>query len=59
MSDLIDELNIVVRVLIEDGYPSEYANSVANAIHILERQAARIKELEGALIQTDFECYCD
>lgn len=59
MSDLIDNLDIVVRVLIEDGYPSEYANSVVNAIHILEQQAKRIDELEGSLIQADFECYCD
>lgn len=59
MSDLIDNLDIVVRVLTEDGYPSEYANSVANAIHIIERQADRIKELERSLIQADFECYCD
>lgn len=59
MSDLIDDLNIVMRVLMEDGYPSEYANTIANAIYTLERQAKRIKELEGSLIQTDFECYCE
>lgn len=59
MTDLIDDLYIVVRVLTEDGYPSRYANSVANAIYKLERQADRIKELEGSLIQTDFECYCE
>lgn len=59
MSDLIDDLNIVMRVLIEDGYPSKYADNVANAIYTLERQADRIKELERSLIQTDFEYYCD
>lgn len=59
MSDLIYNLDIIVRVLTEDGYPSEYANSVVNAIHIIEQQADRIKELEGSLIQADFECYCD
>ena len=59
MSDLIDNLDIVMRVLIEDGYPSEYADSVANAIYIIERQADRINELERSLIQTDFEYYCD
>lgn len=59
MSDLIENLDIVVRVLTEDGYPSEYASSVVTAIHILEQQANRIKELEGSLIQTDFECYCE
>lgn len=55
MSDLIDKLNTVVRVLIEDGYPAEYADSVANAIYMLERQAERIKELEDSLFQKDFE----
>lgn len=59
MSDLIDDLHIIMRVLMEDGYPFKYSNSIANAIRKLEEQATRIKELEGSLIQTDFECYCE
>lgn len=59
MSDLIDDLNIVVRVLIEDGYPAKYAKSVTNAIYKLEEQADRIKEFERCLMQKDFECYCE
>lgn len=52
MSDLIDKLDIVVRVLIEDGYPSDYANSVQQAIF-------KIIELESHLEQADFDCYCE
>lgn len=59
MSDLIDKLDIVVRVLIEDGYPSEYADSVVNAICKLEQQAERIKELENSLDLEDADCYCE
>ena len=43
----------------EDAYPAKYAYSVSKAICKLEQQAARIKELERSLIQTDFECYCE
>ena len=59
MSDLIDNLDIVVRVLTEDGYPSEYARSVVTAIHILEQQAKKIKELEGFSATDDADCYCE
>lgn len=59
MSDLIDDLNIVMRVLIEDGYPSNYADSVANAIYMLERQANRIKEFESSIVTDDVDCYCE
>lgn len=59
MSELIDSLNIVFRILTEDGYPSEYANTVANAIYTLERQEEKIKILESSLVQADFECYCE
>ena len=59
MSDLIDDLHDVMRILMEDAYPAKYAYSVSKAICTLEQQAARIKELEGSLIQTDFECYCE
>lgn len=52
MSNLIDDLNIVVRVLIEDGYPAKYANSVQQAI-------TRISELEGSLVLDDVDCYCE
>lgn len=59
MTDLIDDLDIIARVLMEDGYPSKYANSVVNAICKLEQQADRIKELESCLITEDADCYCD
>lgn len=52
MSDLIDDLNIVVRVLIEDGYPSKYADSVQQAI-------TRISELERSSNYEDVDCYCE
>lgn len=59
MSDLIDNLYIVVRVLNEDGYPAKYANSVMDAIFKLEHQAKRIKELEGFSATDDADCYCE
>ena len=59
MSDLIDTLNIVMRVLIEDGYPSKYADSVADAIYKLEWQASKIKDLESYIITDDVDCYCE
>ena len=59
MSDLIDTLNIVMRVLIEDGYPSKYADSVAKAIYKLEWQTSKIKDLESYIITDDVDCYCE
>lgn len=59
MSDLIENLDIVVRVLIEDGYPSKYADSVAEAMYTLERQEKRIIELESSSTTDDADCYCE
>lgn len=59
MSDLIDDLHIVIRVLTEDGYPSKYADSIVKAIYTLEQQANRIKEFERSSIFEDAECYCE
>lgn len=59
MDNLIDDLYLVFKVLEEDGYPSEYANTVANAIHTLKEQSNRIKELEMSSPEPDFDCYCE
>lgn len=59
MSDLIDDLHIIVRVLMEDGYPSKYADSIVKAIYTLEQQAQKIKEFERSSIFEDADCYCD
>lgn len=59
MTDLIDSLNIVYRVLTEDGYPSKYADSVAEAMYTLERQEKRIMELESSSTTDDADCYCE
>lgn len=59
MSDLIDDLHIIVRVLTEDGYPSKYADSIVNAINTLKQQTNRIKELEGYSILEDVDCFCE
>lgn len=59
MSDLIDDLHIVMRVLMEDGYPAKYANSVTKAICKLEQQADRIKILESSSVTEDADCYCE
>lgn len=52
MSDLIDELHIVMRVLTEDGYPSKYVDSVQQAIN-------RLKNLENTFVLEDVDCYCE
>lgn len=59
MSDLIDDLYIIMRVLMEDGYPSKYVNSIAKAIYTLEQQAQKIKDIERYSNFEDADCYCE